>query len=129
MYLLDTSTCIEAIRGGSAVRERLVAAAPDCAVSVMTVAELRWGAMLSRQPAAERDRVDALLFPWPVLDFSSRCVEPFLQMRSELRKLGTMISDTDLMIAATALAAERTVVTADRHFLRIPGLRVEDWTG
>jgi predicted nucleic acid-binding protein len=128
MYLLDTSTCIEAIRGGASVRERIVVAARDCAVSVMTVAELRWGASLSRQPATERERVDALLFPWPVLDFSSRCVDPFLKIRSDLRKLGTMINDMDMMIAATALAEGRIVVTVDRDFRRIPGLRVEDWT-
>lgn len=128
MYLIDTSTCIEAIRGGASVRGRMIAAARDCAVSVMTVVELRWGASLSRQPAAERDRVDALLFPWPVLDFSPQCVEPFLRLRSDLRRLGSTVGDMDLMIAATALAAGRTVVTADRDFLRIPGLPVEDWT-
>jgi len=128
MYLLDTSICIEAIRGGASVRSRIVSATRDCAVSVMTVAELRWGATLSRQPAAERDRVDALLRPWPVFDFSARYLEPFLQIRSDLRKLGTMISDMDVMIAATALAEGRIVVTVDCDFRRIPGLTVEDWT-
>jgi tRNA(fMet)-specific endonuclease VapC len=42
---------------------------------------------------------------------------------------GTPIGIEDALIGATALARGLTVVTANtRHFKRIPGLVVEDWT-
>ncbi len=43
-YLLDTNTCIAAMRGNASVSERLNAAAPDeCAISTITAYELYTG--------------------------------------------------------------------------------------
>jgi tRNA(fMet)-specific endonuclease VapC len=40
------------------------------------------------------------------------------------------IGERDLVIAATALAADLIVVTGNlQHFGRVPGLEVEDWIG
>jgi tRNA(fMet)-specific endonuclease VapC len=42
---------------------------------------------------------------------------------------GTRIEDFDAAIAAHALAYDATLVTANvDHIIRIPGLRVEDWS-
>ena len=38
------------------------------------------------------------------------------------------MGNLDLMIAAQALAAQVVLVTSDRVFLRLKGLKVEDWT-
>jgi predicted nucleic acid-binding protein len=41
-YLLDTDTCVFALRGSESVRERLSAVDPEAvAISVVTLAELR----------------------------------------------------------------------------------------
>jgi predicted nucleic acid-binding protein len=39
------------------------------------------------------------------------------------------MGNLDMMIAAQALAAEATLVTRDRVFQRVQGLKVEDWGG
>lgn len=45
-----------------------------------------------------------------------------------LRKTGRIVGLEDILIAASALANQYTVVTANtRHFSRITGLQVENW--
>lgn len=44
-----------------------------------------------------------------------------------LRKRGELIQDADIWIAATALVHNLIVVTNDKHFARIPHLKIENW--
>jgi tRNA(fMet)-specific endonuclease VapC len=49
-------------------------------------------------------------------------------MRAHLEREGEPIGNMDLMIAAQALAAGALLVTSDRVFRRVKGLKIEDWT-
>ncbi len=52
-------------------------------------------------------------------------MELFGRHRSVLRRQGNMIPDMDLLIAATALNYDLTLMTRNiRHFARIPDLRL-----
>jgi tRNA(fMet)-specific endonuclease VapC len=44
-----------------------------------------------------------------------------------LELAGTPIGPNDTYIAAHALTIDATLVSADAEFLRVPGLRVENW--
>ncbi len=70
--------------------------------------------------------------PWTTtLDLKPRTVvlEQYVMIRSELERSGSVISEADLWIAATALASDGMIVTNNvREFSRVPGLSVEDWT-
>jgi len=48
----------------------------------------------------------------------------YATIRSDLRSKGQLIPDNDLWIAATALAHDLTLATGDRHFERVPGLKL-----
>jgi predicted nucleic acid-binding protein len=48
------------------------------------------------------------------------------QLAWALDRQGKVIPATDLIIAATALQADATVLTHDAHFREVPGLRVVD---
>ena len=43
---------------------------------------------------------------------------------SELKKGGTPVSSNDIWIAACAIETGSTIVTYDKHFLKIPGVKV-----
>lgn len=59
----------------------------------------------------------------------SGSLRTYAQMRALLEQNGMRIEDTDLFIAAVALDHDLTLVTHNtRHFARIPGLRIEDWS-
>jgi tRNA(fMet)-specific endonuclease VapC len=60
-----------------------------------------------------------------VLGFDHPAGILFDQMRSQGIRVGTM----DLRIACIALANDLTVLTRNqKDFVKVPGLRIEDWT-
>lgn len=50
-------------------------------------------------------------------------------MKAELRRRGQPVADFDLLIASVTLAENRILVTNNtRHYERIAGLQLENWT-
>lgn len=61
---------------------------------------------------------------WPYNDASAR---EFGRIRTELKRRGRPIPAVDVQIAAIARVNDLTVLSADRHFLEVKGLKVENW--
>ncbi|MGH2354525.1 MAG: type II toxin-antitoxin system VapC family toxin [Chloroflexota bacterium] len=128
--LLDTDTCVAILRGVQAVARRVAQLPPTHVVyvSVISVAELFFGAQLSAQPDASEQAVRSLLSGMQVLPLREAEAETFAKLMAHLRRVGAIISDNDLYIAATALVGQHTIVTHNlAHFRRVPGLAVDDW--
>ena len=69
-YLLDTNTCIAAMRGNESVCARLASLAPDdCGISVVSYYELLAGVERCRNPSAELKKVESFMAPLRVLPF------------------------------------------------------------
>jgi len=128
-FLLDTDTCIYAIKEHGTVVEAMRAATQDdLALSVVTEAELRTGVAKSMSPLKALRILKNFLRPLAILDFTSRDTIVYAQIRAKLERAGTPIGPLDLMIAAQAIARDLTLVTNnEREFRRVPGLRVENW--
>lgn len=128
-YLLDTDTCIEILRRRDPASARVRTWSPDdLALSARTVAELLFGAMRSSDPdrslAAVRAFLDA---PLEIVPFDEDAARHHAELRLALRSQPT--GERDLVIAATARARSFIIVTRNRrHFERVPGLAVEDWS-
>jgi tRNA(fMet)-specific endonuclease VapC len=59
---------------------------------------------------------------------TSAIVEIASNIHVALRRNGVLIGDADILIAATAIAADCPLATNNvRHFSRIDGLRIENW--
>jgi len=129
IYLLDTNTCVYAIKREPRVLNRLQEHSPDdFGVSAITVAELWFGAAKSSRPRQTRSSVNAFLNPLEILPFASEAAEDYAEIRLQLEKAGQPIGERDLLIAATARSRRLTVVTHNvREFSRVSGLKVEDW--
>lgn len=128
-YLLDTDTCIWVLRGQSRLCGRLKRQSPDdVAVSVMTEAELRYGALKSSAPARNRERVELFLSaPFELLPFDRDAARCHAELRFALRS--QPIGERDLVIASIAVARGRILVTGNaREFSRVPGLEVANWS-
>lgn len=62
---------------------------------------------------------------YPALGLDDPIMERFAETRAYLRRRGEGIADLDLLIAATALHHDLTLLTFNlRHFARIPDLRI-----
>jgi len=130
MYLLDTNACIRVLNGTSApLIARLRSHAPsDLRVSSVTRAELLYGARRSARVAENLRLLTGFFAPLVSLPFDDACAEEYGALRATLAAAGQPIGPNDLLIAATALAHDLTLVTHNlREFSRIAGLKIEDW--
>ena len=130
-FLLDTDTCIYALKQNERVLERLLAAPrEDVLVSVITEAELRTGAARSSTPSKNLQRVENFLSPITLIEFASDDAIAYATVRAKLERAGTPISPLDTLIAAQAVARKLTLVTNNvREFRRVTSLSVENWVG
>ena len=95
--------------------------------SIIVAAELRCGAEKSGSKQLS-ERVDLLLSALEILPLEPPAVHRYGQIRDHLTRQGTPIGPNDLLIAAHALTADPTLVTANtRELERFPSLRVENW--
>lgn len=130
MFLLDTNACIRVLNGSSApliarVRSH---APPEIRVSSVTRAELLYGARHSARVTDNLRLLTAFFAPLISLPFDDACAEHYGILRASLASSGRPIGPNDLLIAATALAHDLTLVTHNvKEFSRISGLNVEDW--
>jgi predicted nucleic acid-binding protein len=60
---------------------------------------------------------------------NGRITAEYARLKCPLRKAGMTIDDFDILIAATAIVKGLTVVTNnEKHFSRIEGLKIVNWT-
>lgn len=133
IYMLDTNICSFIMRmRPPGVLDRLqgcVNAGGVIVISAITYSEMRFGAIgpkasprHAEMVAAFVKRLDGIL-PW-----DSAAVDATTQIRLELGRLGTPIGSNDAAIAGHAISSRSILVSNNtREFLRVPGLRVEDW--
>ncbi len=131
MYLLDSNICIFLIRNKTLLlRERIKMYSPSLLhLSVITVAELEYGAAKSKNPVKEHQAVLDFVSPFKIIDFKPNDAENFGLIRAYLEKKGTPIGSYDMEIAAQAMTNNLIVVTNNvGEFERVPWIKVEDWT-
>jgi tRNA(fMet)-specific endonuclease VapC len=129
MILLDTDHCIFFIRGWQPIVSAFTAHSSDePAISIITVGELYFGAFRSARRQENLDRCHAFIDRVRVIGLTEAAMMHFASLKAELAEKGEILEDPDLLMAATALEHEATFVTHNQaHFLRIPGLKCEDW--
>lgn len=130
MYLLDTDTLIYSLKGEPAVLANFKKhAAEPKAVSVITYGELVFGAQGSQKITENLAKVYRLKEIFPLIDVTPAIMDIFGVLKADLRKKGTPVDDFDLLIGATALTIGYCVVTNnERHYAKIPGLEVVNWS-
>lgn len=128
-YLLDTDTCIYALKQNARILEQLLSKSRnEVGVSVLTEAELRTGAAKSSSPIKTLRLVQNFLRPLAIADFTSEDAVAYAHIRAKLERAGTPIGPLDTLIAAQAVARNLTLVTNNqREFSRVPGLHIENW--
>ena len=94
----------------------------------VVVAELNYGIEKSSNPEKTRLLTERFLAPFEVAPFDGVCARAYGSIRNQLRLAGTPIGPNDMLIAATAMALQAVLVTANlREFGRVKGLRLESW--
>lgn len=131
-YLLDTNTCIGALNGSSAKVLARMRTVPISQVRLCSTvkAELWFGAAKSIKRAQVEQSLIVFFGRFRSMPFDDEAARHYGEIRAMLETKGTLIGPNDLLIAATALAGDLTLVTHNTaEFSRVPGLRLEDWEG
>jgi len=130
LYQLDTNTASFVIRGNiPRVRERLLRVPmAQVSISAVTEGELRFGVARRPEAVSLKTAVEEFLLRVQVLPWNSHAARHYALLRAALEREGEPMGNLDMMIAAQALAAPAILVTNDRAFRRVQGLKIEDWS-
>ncbi len=129
-YVLDTDTCSYIMKRSHPQLLTKIQTIPlvQQAVSVITMAELLYGAKLSSKPTLAIKSYEAFIRHLAALDWTQEAAEHYADIRADLKRRGEMIGANDLLIAAHARSIKSVLVTNNvREFGRVKGLRVENW--
>lgn len=128
-YMLDTNICIYTIKNKpEAVREAFNQHHGRMCISSVTLMELIYGAEKSANPEKNLRVVEGFAARLEMISYGSDAASHTGQIRAELAKQGTPVGPYDSMIAAHARSLGLILVTNNsREFIRISGLRLEDW--
>jgi tRNA(fMet)-specific endonuclease VapC len=126
LYLIDTDWIIDSLHGQHVATQTLLDLAPDgLAVSLISYGERYQGAYYANDPRAALRGLRQFLRGKRLLPLTKPIMERFGVLRGHLQRRGLTIGDPDLLIAATALEHDLTLLTRNRrHFNRIPDLRL-----
>jgi tRNA(fMet)-specific endonuclease VapC len=126
--ILDTAVLIASERTGRQV-DRLIADEDDVAIAAITAAELLVGVELAdgKHRAARAAYVHSVLETVPVEGYDLSVARAHATLLGFVRKDGTPRGAHDLVIAATAVATSRLLVSTDTSaFVGLPGLALKD---
>ena len=128
-YMLDTNIVSDLIRhpdGKVANKIRKLGADGLC-LSIITAAELRFGAAKRRSPHLS-ERVENILGEIDILPFAAPADQNYARIRNDLEAAGQPIGPNDLLIAAHAVSVGAILVTGNtKEFKRVRGMKVENW--
>ena len=126
-YLIDTDWVINWLHGVPRVMTRVEQLIPDgIGISPLSLAELYDGILGDADPAHSEGELFAFLARGiTTVEVDLETCRVFARERRRLRAAGNLIPDFDLMIGATALRYNLTLLSNNRrHFQRIAGLNL-----
>lgn len=129
--ILDTTVLVDAERGGDALGEA-IDDGDDVAVAAITVAELKVGVQLAKgRRRDKRERfVAAVLNAVSIEPYELDVAEAHAALLVHVRRAGTPRGAHDLIIAATARARERQIVSLDQKgFAELPEVSIAGGSG
>src|SRR6266536_3479031 len=98
-YMIDTNICIYVIKNRPAqLRDRFNSLADQLSISVVSLAELIYGAEKSARPHDNLIRIEEFCARLDVLPFSERAATHYGQLRAELEQSGAPVGIHDMMI-------------------------------
>ena len=121
---MDTDWVIDYLHKADRTVRRLDELLPDgVGLSVISLAELYDGLARSRNPDADTEALRLFLEAVEVVPLDDAACRVFGEERARLREEGNLIGDMDILIGATAISKNLTVLTNNRrHFERMRGL-------
>jgi len=124
--ILDTNG-LSALAEGAPGLEPLLRRAEQVAIPVIVLGEYRYGISQSRNHIEYEQWLAEYLPSFRILDVDERTTISYSAVRRELKKAGTRIPSNDVWIAALCRQHSLPLLSRDRHFDAVSGIRRLDW--
>jgi tRNA(fMet)-specific endonuclease VapC len=124
--ILDTNG-LSAVAEGEAAMGPILRQAVQIAIPVIVLGEYRYGISHSRNRNHYEQWLARYLSKFRILDVDERTTISYSEIRTELKKIGTPIPSNDVWIAALCRQHSLPIVSRDRHFDLVLGIRRLDW--
>ncbi|MFI5144196.1 MAG: type II toxin-antitoxin system VapC family toxin [Ignavibacteria bacterium] len=123
--MLDTNTYAKYILGDPAVLAQIIEA-DKIYLSSVVIGELIAGFLGGSQINKNRDNLNKFISKSTVqvLAVGVETSEIYAELKNDLKRKGTPIPTNDIWIAACAVENGAKLITYDKHFLNIQGLRL-----
>lgn len=128
-FTLDTDIVIEILRGNKTAMNKMESLPQETLIYItgLTVYELYKGILYIGSKKLEAD-LENFLQNVEVLQLDSYIERKAGEIYAYLKKKGEIISDADILIAATVLVNDSVLITNNKeHFKRIKDLKIENW--
>ncbi len=128
--ILDTNVCIQILKGTSQLIKTRIAniSNEDIALPSVVRFELSYGANKSQNPEKKQALIPEFLGSFSSIPLDDQIAEKCGEIRAALERVGTPIGPYDLIIAATAIVKDVTLVTHNiKEFSRVKTIKLEDW--
>lgn len=124
--ILDTNAVSALLAGDPALGELLQIESRH-QLPVVVIGEYRFGLQRSRQREDLTALLDTLIRACESLRIDEETATHYADVRGALRQKGRPIPENDLWIAGLARQHGEAVVSRDKHFDEVPGVRRLDW--
>ena len=129
-YLLDTNVCIAILKGENKQLLKNIQNIENhqIAIPVIVKYELYYGVYKSKKIKDNINKLEDFLQVFQIIPFMDEMAIIAGKIRANLSLRGNIIGPYDLLIAATAIATNRILVTHNtKEFKRINNLELIDW--
>jgi len=125
-YLVDSDYIADYLVEKPQATELLSSLAPQgIAISILSVGEIYEGIYFGYHPEKAAEQFQHFLKTVPALPLTARIMQQFARLRGDLRRNGNLIGDFDLLIAATAIRYNLTLLTRNvKDYQRISALKL-----
>jgi tRNA(fMet)-specific endonuclease VapC len=124
--IIDTNALSAAAEEHPGVME-ILGDVQQLVLPVVVIGEYRYGIAQSRHRARYRRWLDGLINDCTVLDINEQSTHYYAAISIELRQAGKPIPTNDLWIAALCRQHSLPLLSRDRHFDLVSGVRRFDW--
>jgi tRNA(fMet)-specific endonuclease VapC len=129
-YLLDTNVVSAVIKNNSKIKRKLESIkfkGIDISISCITYFEIKRGLLAIDSPR-QLERFEEFCETYKIIMLDDlKILEKSSEIHANLRLRGLPIQTEDILIAATAIVKELTLVSNDRDLSRVEQLKLEDW--
>ena len=124
-YLVDSDWVVDYLAGKQQAVSLLTSVWQDgIAISLITLGEIYEGIYYGRDPQRSEAVFRQFLRSVDVLPLNRSIMQRSARIRGDLRQRGQLIGDPDILIAATALYHNLTLLTRNKkHYQRVPLLK------